>query len=191
MKNTPTALRTLISSLKMPVCLLTLLCLNGCAALAVSLAGAGAGAGLSHQMTGTATRTFSEPLSKVDNAMQLATRKMMLEVDEVNSTLNGQQTRARVGELKITIGLETLSGNLTRVDVEARKDFFRLDYATAQEIVVQIERILENMNIAAAEAEAEASRRGALNEAKYKAPVPQTNTPGRKTSSTAKRRDSI
>ncbi|MBS1210075.1 MAG: hypothetical protein H6R19_2473 [Proteobacteria bacterium] len=164
-----------------------LVCLNGCAALAVSLAGAGASAGLSHQITGTAARTFSEPLEKVDSAAQIAARKMQLVVDEVATKANGQQTLARVGELKITISLEPLTGNLTRVDVEARKDFFRLDYATAQEIVAQVERSLYEMSVA----EAEASRRSALNEAKYKTPATPAGTPARKTSTTPRRRDSI
>lgn len=167
--------------------LFLLLSLNGCAALAVSLAGAGAGAGLSHQMNGGASRTFSEPLDKVDSAVQIAARKMLLEVDEVASLENGQLTRARVSELDISLRLETLSGNLTRVDVVARKDFFRLDVATAQEIVTQVERALTDLNQAASEAAAEAARRSALNEAKYSAPASQ---PARKTSS-SKRKNAI
>ncbi len=143
--------------------LTTLLLLNGCAALAVSLAGAGAGAGLSHQMNGTASRTFSEPFDKVDNATRIASRRIFLMVDEVSTIDSGQVTKARVGDMDITLELETLSPNLTRVSVKARKDMFRVDGATAQEIVSQIERALNSMDLA----EAGAPRNSRTSDAKY------------------------
>lgn len=133
------------------------LLLGGCAAVAVSLAGASAGAGLSHQINGQASRTFSEPLLKVDDAARIAARRMLLEVSEVSSTENGQVTRARVSGLDITVELETLSPNLTRVDVIARKNFLRVDGATAQEIVSQIEHALQAISLQEAAA-SEAAR---------------------------------
>jgi|GEM_PF-1009410 len=142
--------RLTFSLARMMICVLAPLLLNGCAALAVSLAGAGAGAGLSHQMNGTASRTFSERFDKVDTAIRIASKRMLLQVEEVASMDNGQVTRASVGGLEISLELETLSPNLTRVSVKARKDFFRVDSATAQEIVVQIERALISMNLAEA-----------------------------------------
>jgi len=116
--------------------------LNGCASLAISLAGAGAGAGFSHQMNGAASRTFSAPFDKVDAATRLATKRMFLQVEEVASIKDGQVTKARVKNLEITLELEILSPNLTRADVTARESLFRVDAATAKEIVVQIEQAL-------------------------------------------------
>lgn len=168
-------------------CLLAALALNGCAALAVSLAGAGAGAGFSHQMNGTATRTFSEPLEKVDTASRVAARKMSLQVDTVASTENGQITRSRISNLDVTVELETLSPNLTRVSVVARKDLLRVDGATAQEIVVQIERALGVIQQAElAEAQAQRAR---LNDARFLVPDAALN--GRKSSGPAKRKNAI
>ncbi|HSD39031.1 MAG TPA: DUF3568 family protein [Rhodocyclaceae bacterium] len=154
--------RVASSLAKLGICACALLLLNGCAALAVSLAGAGAGAGLSHQMNGTASRTFSEPFDKVDNASRIAAKRIFLQVEEVATIDSGQVTKARVGDMDVTLELEALSPNLTRVSVKARKDLFRVDGATAQEIVVQIERALSGMNLAEAEAE-----KGRINNARY------------------------
>lgn len=168
---------------KVGACLLALAMLNGCAALAVSLAGAGAGAGLSHQINGTATRTFSEPFDKVDNATRIASKRIFLQVEEVSTIDSGQITKARVGAMDVTMSLETLSPNLTRVTVKARKDLFRVDVATAQEIVTQIERALTSMELADAAAE-----KNKINDARYITIDPSGN---RKTSAPPKKKNTI
>ncbi|PAS96363.1 MAG: hypothetical protein CGU28_09150 [Candidatus Dactylopiibacterium carminicum] len=142
----PTLKHRAVSRLIRPcLCLISLCFLNGCAALAVSLAGAGAGAGLSHKMGSTASRTFSAPMGQVDGAILLAGRKLQLQVESVESTENVQTTHAKVADLDIVMELETLSPSLTRVSVTARKDFFRNDLATAQEIVTQVEQALHTL----------------------------------------------
>lgn len=148
--------------LQLSTALLLLCLLNGCAALAVSLAGAGAGAGFSHQLGGTATRTFSEKSELVDAATQIATRKMYLEVSEVVSISNGQSIRARVSDLEISIESESLSPTLTRISVIARKNFLQVDSATAQEIVTQIESALQNIKLAEQQELARAQEEQAL-----------------------------
>lgn len=158
------------------VSVLTLL--NGCAALAVSLAGAGAGAGLAHQMNGTASRTFSEPFSKVDAALRIASKRMYLQVDEVASIDGGQVTRARVSNLSVAVELEPLSPNLTRVNVVARKDLLRVDAATAQEIVAQIERSLGAVALADAADAANASRGAKVDNTRFIRDEPVGNRKG-------------
>lgn len=178
-------------------CLLAPVLLNGCAALAVSLAGAGAGAGISHQMNGTASRTFSEPFDKVDNAARLAAKKMFLQIDEVATIENGQVTKARVSDLDVTIELDTLSPSLTQVNVVARKDLFRVDGATAQEIVVQIEHAIGDINVAEAAEAAEAAtlasakKSGKIDETRFNKNAPVSPTPSRKSSAAAKRKNTI
>lgn len=125
--------------------------LNGCAALAVSLAGAGAGAGISHQVNGMATRTFSEPMPKLDTALILASKRMEIQVDTMEATGNMHTMKGRISDLDITVDMESLSGNMTRIDVTARKNLFRVDSATAQEIVAQIEKALLTPNAKVAE----------------------------------------
>lgn len=148
---------------RLGVCALSLCLLNGCAALAVSLAGAGAGAGLSHQMNGVASRTFSEPFDKVGTAVLIASRKLLLEVENVETIDDGQITRARVGNLNVAMELETLSASMTRVSVTAKKDFFRADAATAKEIVSQIELALQSAELAAEMLKPRASNANYLN----------------------------
>lgn len=130
---------------RIATCVAMALLLNGCAALAVSLAGAGAGAGISHQVNGTATRTFSEPLDRVDNAVLLTSKRLKIDIDSVDAVDNGQITKGKVGDLTIIIELQTLSPNLTRVNVTARKNLLVLDGATAQEIVAQMEHSLTSL----------------------------------------------
>lgn len=159
-----------------------LMLLNGCAALAVSLAGAGAGAGLAHQMNGTASRTFSEPFSKVDAAVRIASRRMYLQIDEVASIDGGQVTRARVSNLSVSVELEPLSPNLTRVNVVARKDLLRVDGATAQEIVAQIERSLSVVALADANEAASSARSARADNARYSRDEPVSTRKGSPTS---------
>lgn len=130
---------------RIAICAVMALLLNGCAALAVSLAGAGAGAGISHQVNGTATRTFSEPLDRVDNAVLLTSKRLKIEIDSVDAVDSGQITKGKVGDLTVVIELQTLSPNLTRVNVTARKNLLVLDGATAQEIVAQMEHSLTTL----------------------------------------------
>jgi len=150
--NKPTAFRFARLPFIATVCasFLIMQSMTGCAALAVSLAGAGAGAGISHQVNGVATRTFSEPLTKMDNALLVATKRMTIQVDTVEATGNAHTLKGRVGDLDITVEMEALSGTVTRVDVTARKNLFRVDSATAQELVTQIERAVANPKMAEA-----------------------------------------
>jgi hypothetical protein len=131
--------------IQIAACAAIMLSLNGCAALAVSLAGAGAGAGISHQVNGTASRTFSEPMDRVDSAVLLTSKRLKIDIDTVEAVDNGQITKGKVGDLVVTIELQTLSSNLTRVNVTARKNMLMLDGATAQEIVAQMEHSLSNL----------------------------------------------
>jgi len=131
--------------IRIAACAAVMLSLNGCAALAVSLAGAGAGAGISHQVNGTATRTFSEPMNRVDSAVLLTSKRLKIDIDTVEAVDNGQITKGKVGDLAVTIELQMLSSNLTRVNVTARKNMLMLDGATAQEIVAQMEHSLNNL----------------------------------------------
>lgn len=147
------------AALRLLLYVLAAFSLNGCAALAVSLAGAGAGAGLSHQINGTVSRTFSQPFDKVDRATRTASKRLYLEVLEVASLEGSKVTTAKVSDLDVTLELETLSPRLTRVSVRARKNIFRVDTATAQEIIMQIEQALGT----SASADANDGRSSAMN----------------------------
>ncbi|MDP5240420.1 DUF3568 family protein [Uliginosibacterium sp. 31-16] len=128
--------------------LMLALSLCGCAPLALSLVGAGAGAGISHQVNGVAARTFSEPLPRVKKASLMAARRMSFQFEATDATEKGQVLKGRVADLDIDVELEILSTSVTRVSVSARKNILRLDGATAQEVIVQIERALVSTEMA-------------------------------------------
>jgi hypothetical protein len=158
--NTPTLLPRL---LRLSLCLIIMHSLSGCAAVALSLVGAGAGAGISHQVSGVASRTFSEPISKIKHASLLAARRMNFEYESTDATENGQLLKTRIAEMNVSIELEILSPSMTRVSVSARKNLLLLDAATAQEVVVQIERALaSNERALAIEAEDARSKPASL-----------------------------
>ncbi|WP_018607889.1 DUF3568 family protein [Uliginosibacterium gangwonense] len=171
--NRPTSFRFAKFSFIATLCVAILLTqsMTGCAALAVSLAGAGAGAGISHQVNGVATRTFSEPLTKMDSALLVAAKRMTIQVDTVEATGSSHTLKGRVGDLDVTVEMEALSGTVTRVDVTARKNLFRVDSATAQEIVTQIERAVANPKVAEAkDSNLETTRNARRGKTKTKGP---------------------
>lgn len=122
--------------------------------MALSLLGAGAGVGINHQVSGVASRTFSEPLPRIKQASLMAAKRMSFQFDSTDTTDAGQVMRTRVAEMDLELALEVLSTSMTRVSVSARKNIFMLDSATAQEVVVQIERALLAMELAEAKAQA-------------------------------------
>ncbi|GAB4061994.1 DUF3568 family protein [Uliginosibacterium sediminicola] len=181
----PASFAALRRVLTLGLCLLAPLLCSGCAALAVSLAGAGAGAGFSHQINGTASRTFSAPMDKVASATQIAAKKLLLQVDEQVPLDKGQLTRARLSDMDLSLELESLSPTLTRVSVTARKNLFLLDGATAQEIVVQIERAMLSVESAPVEL---ATREDALVPVQYSSPSSEPAPPSRKATPTSSKR---
>ncbi|GAB2903004.1 hypothetical protein GCM10027046_35330 [Uliginosibacterium flavum] len=139
---------------RLGVCLAIAWSLSGCAAVALSLVGAGAGAGINHQVSGVASRTFSEPLPKLKRASLMAAKRMSFVFETTDAIDNGQLMKGRVADMNIAVELEVLSNSVTRVSVSARKNLLFLDGATAQEVVAQIEKALVANELADAAADA-------------------------------------
>ena len=114
----------------------------GCESVFMTMAGVGASAGLTHQMSGYASKTFTENLSRVGLAAVSALIFMDMKVDSAEKSGAGEIIRATAAGRKIEIELEALSPNTTRMSAIARRDTMMLDSATAAEIIVQTERAL-------------------------------------------------
>lgn len=128
-------------SLRLLFLFATLVCLGGCAAAALTVAGVGGGVAASHQMGGLTYRTFSEPLPKVRNAVLAALKRMAIKTQSTEKIELGERILARAGDRNIEIELEALTPNTTRVKAVARKDGgLIVDSATAVEIINQTER---------------------------------------------------
>jgi Protein of unknown function (DUF3568) len=121
--------------------------LNGCAApLALTLLGVGAGVttgtAVSYTMDGIAYRTFTAPLPQVERATLTALNEMGMEVQPPEKTDEGKMIKAKGADRQIEIQLEAVSSKTTRIRTIAKDGIFFKDRATATEIIMQTEKIL-------------------------------------------------
>lgn len=122
-------------------------CLNGCAApIALTLLGVGAGVttgtAVSYTMDGVAYQTFTAPLPRVEQATLRALNETGMEVQPPEKTDEGKAIKAKGVDRQIEIELEAISSKTTRIRTVAKDGIFFKDRATATEIIMQTERIL-------------------------------------------------
>jgi hypothetical protein len=127
---------------------LILVHLNGCAApLALTLLGVGAGVttgtAVSYTMDGIAYRTFTAPLPQVERATLTALNDMGMKIESTMKSDEGKTIKAKGVERQIEIELQAISPKTTRIRTVAKDGIFFKDRATATEIILQTERILE------------------------------------------------
>jgi hypothetical protein len=116
--------------------------LSGCQTLVLSLAGAGATAAFAHTLNGPAYRTFTAPYRSVKQASLAALRNMGIQLDSFGHFDEGEIIYARAEGRTIEIQLEPISARATRIRVATRNGGFFYDSATANEIVLQTEKML-------------------------------------------------
>lgn len=121
---------------------LWLLLLAGCDPVSLTLFGVGAGTGVGHTLGGIAYNTFTEPLPKVKKAALVALNRMAIKVGAITKVEGGENITAQASDRDITIELEAISTNTTRMRVTARKSTALMDSATAVEIILQTEKVL-------------------------------------------------
>jgi Protein of unknown function (DUF3568) len=117
---------------------LILLFLSGCTAVALT----GAGVGVSYTLTNVAYRSFSSPVDRVHDATIAALKKMGIMINDDTSSEGGETITAATSELDIVINIEKVTSKTTQVKVDARKNVFLKDKATAAEIINQVGKIL-------------------------------------------------
>jgi Protein of unknown function (DUF3568) len=132
---------------KFLLCGVIVVFLNGCAApIALTLLGVGAGVttgtAVSYTMDGVAYRTFTAPLPRVEQATLRALNEMGMEVQAPEKTDEGKTIKAKGIDRQIEIELEAISSKTTRIRTVAKDGIFFKDRATATEIIMQTERIL-------------------------------------------------
>ncbi|MBI2348475.1 MAG: DUF3568 family protein [Deltaproteobacteria bacterium] len=128
------------------VALLFLALLSGCAAMGLTLFGVGAGVGtgtaVAYTLDGTAYRTVSAPLPKVETAALAALDRMGIKIESKEKTEQGRLIAASGADRQIEVELEAVSPKTTRIRTVAKQGFFFKDRATATEIILQTEKIL-------------------------------------------------
>jgi len=99
------------------LCILGLACLlpalaaaSGCASVGVTLAGLGAGVGMNHYTNNVTSRTFTEPLADVRQAVHEALKRMAIPVEGTAQTGAATMITAKAGtrELEIEPGGQPL-----------------------------------------------------------------------------------
>ncbi|OGP30708.1 MAG: hypothetical protein A2038_15610 [Deltaproteobacteria bacterium GWA2_57_13] len=123
------------------------LTVSGCAAIGLTLFGVGAGVtagtAVSYSLDGIAYRTFTAPLPKVESATLIALNRMGIKVEGNEKTDEGKLIRALGADRQIEIQLETISLKTTRIRTVAKQGIFFKDRATATEIIMQTEKVLD------------------------------------------------
>jgi hypothetical protein len=70
---------------------------------------------------------------------------MKIVVDKATPTEDGEEILATAEELEIKIELKEITSSVTRISVKAERSFLNRDKATAQEILLQTNRIAEKL----------------------------------------------
>lgn len=112
---------------------------TGCAAVALSGATMGAG----YNFMNVADKTSNYPIEHVHLALTQALERMDIKITEDEKTDSGREIVAMANDLEIDIELESITFKTTRMSVDAAKAAIIKDRATAAEIIVQTQRILE------------------------------------------------
>ncbi len=115
--------------------------LAGCVPVAVTAAGVGGAAAVSHTLNGITYKTFTVPRNEVQRAALKALARMEIKVTGTSKDEDGAEVISAVAhDREITVTLEALSGNTTRMKVVARNGGVFYDSATATEIILQTGR---------------------------------------------------
>ena len=117
---------------------------TACAPLALTALGVGSATAVNHTLTGVTYKTFTMPMPRVKTASLSALDRMGIRVDGSGPQQGNEVVKATGNDRNIEIVLEPISSNSTRMRVIARSSGGILyDSATATEIIMQTERVLE------------------------------------------------
>ena len=117
---------------------------TACAPLALTALGVGSATAVNHTLTGVTYKTFTLPMPQVKKASLRALDRMGIKVDGSGPQQGNEVVKATANDRNIEIVLEPISSNSTRMRVTARNSGGILfDSATATEIIMQTERVLE------------------------------------------------
>ena len=117
--------------------------ISGCESLAITTFAIGASTGVQHTINGVGYRTFTAPSSKVTTAALAALEGMGIQVKNRKSTASGDVITAATPDRSIELEVERISSNTTRLRAVATHDAVLRDGATAYEIIMQTERMLD------------------------------------------------
>ena len=117
---------------------------TGCMPLGVTALGVGGSTAVSHTLNGITYRTFTASSGKVKKAAMTALSRMDIKVTSTTVQNKVEILNAAASSRTIQVQLEALTANTTRMRVTATNGGFIYDSATATEIILQTERVMES-----------------------------------------------
>ncbi len=118
------------------------LLLAACDPITMGLVTASGGLAVNHQMSSTATRTFSEDSQQVQQAVLAALDRMSMVVTHHDHSGTSERIDATAGSRSVSLRVEPVTRTTTLLQVGVHQDLLTMDGATAREIVAQTEHIL-------------------------------------------------
>ena len=115
--------------------------LGGCAAAPVAVAGASSGISFSTTST-TAYRCFTYSEAQVHAAVLKALGRMQITKIRDKKIGDDIKITGKTRHLRISIALVTVTPAVTKVSVNAKKNWFMKDQTVAVEILIQINQVL-------------------------------------------------
>lgn len=117
----------------------------GCMPLGMTAVGVGGSTAVTHTMNGITYRTFTAPSSKVRRAALTALERMDITLVSTAKQDNIEILNAAASGRTIQIQFEPLTTNTTRMRVTARNGGLLYDSATATEVILQTERVMNGV----------------------------------------------
>ena len=121
---------------------LTLFSCTGCIEI-IGAVGTGAFTTAEYIVAGSVSETYSYEFRRTKKALLVALCRMGILVDRAREIEDGEEITAKAGELLITVTLTQITPTVTRITVNAKKDFLNRDKATAQEIIRKTKDIVK------------------------------------------------
>lgn len=117
----------------------------GCMPLGLTALGVGGSTAVTHTINGITYRTFTVPINKVKRAALTALERMDITLVSTAKQDNIEIINAAASGRTIQIQFEPLTTNTTRMRVTAKNGGLIYDSATATEIILQTERVMDGM----------------------------------------------
>ena len=101
-----------------------------------------------HILKSTVDKSFPVPLEETRAATLQSIQQMELSVETFDRTESGYLVSGKAKGWRVEIELEQVGAQVTRMQVDVKRNFFRRDRATADAIVSETERALAQIKLA-------------------------------------------
>lgn len=124
-------------------CLLVFPFISGCAPVVVVGAAGAAAAGIYYTATDSAYKTYTYPYKRVRESLLEASKNMGIEMSSYVPIADGEMFQGSTQQLKVEVTLRKITDKTTKAEVDVRKNVLIKDKATATEILLQMDKILQ------------------------------------------------